>query len=285
MVLGAPELRRPVAEPGVAVGSGWVAACPDEAHEFFGFITAAAAHPSPGRHLQIMFGIGGRHDLTERILPQMSGWRGSGPVRVGNGSWSQPQLDVYGEFLDAAFQLREQLGEIEPATRTFLIAQADAAASQWEQPDNGIWEVRGQPRHFLHSKLMWTGSAARRAVFFCVPSGSRMCWRPYLVPDWPTLQFILYPRGYVDSFIESKRSHPCAVPSVVTVAARSPGPAAASTSTASWPMFRPLSVAPATRHDEPRHSPRPGRSRPVRLHRVFRAGNLGFNRSYQPIPS
>jgi len=132
----------------------WVAACPDEAHEFFGFMTAAAAHSQPDRHLQIMFGIGGEHDLSERLLPQLSGWRGSGPVRVGNGAWDQPQLDVYGELLDAAFRLRGQLGEIEPATRTFLIALADAAASQWQQPDHGIWEVRGAPRHFLYSKLM-----------------------------------------------------------------------------------------------------------------------------------
>jgi len=132
----------------------WVAACPDEAHEFFGFMTAAAAHSRPDRHLQIMFGIGGEHDLSERLLPQLSGWRHSGPVRVGNGAWDQPQLDVYGELLDAAFQLREQLGEIEPATREFLIALSDAAARQWEQPDNGIWEVRGEPRHFLYSKLM-----------------------------------------------------------------------------------------------------------------------------------
>jgi GH15 family glucan-1,4-alpha-glucosidase len=132
----------------------WVAACPDEAHEFFGFMTAAAAHSNPDRHLQIMFGIGGEHDLSERILPQLTGWRGSGPVRVGNGAWDQPQLDVYGELLDAAFTLRRQLGEIEPATRTFLMALADAAASQWQQPDNGIWEVRGAPRHFLYSKLM-----------------------------------------------------------------------------------------------------------------------------------
>ncbi len=132
----------------------WVAACPDEAHEFFDFMTAAAAHSRPERHLQIMFGIGGEHDLSERTLPHLTGWRGSGPVRVGNRAWNQPQLDVYGELLDAAFRLREQLGEIEPATRTFLIALADAAASQWQQPDNGIWEVRGAPRHFLYSKLM-----------------------------------------------------------------------------------------------------------------------------------
>ncbi|MET3769144.1 GH15 family glucan-1,4-alpha-glucosidase [Marisediminicola sp. UYEF4] len=141
----------------------WVAACPDEAHEFFDFMTAAAAHSRPERHLQIMFGIGGEHDLSERILPQLSGWRGSGPVRVGNGAWAQPQLDVYGELLDAAFQLRHQLGKMEPATREFLAALADAAASHWERPDNGIWEIRGEPRHFLYSKLMcWV--ALDRAV-------------------------------------------------------------------------------------------------------------------------
>ncbi len=141
----------------------WVAACPDEAHEFFSFMTAAAAHSRPERHLQIMFGIGGEHDLSERILPQLSGWRGSGPVRVGNGAWAQPQLDVYGELLDAAFQLRHQLGDMEPTTREFLTALADAAASHWERPDNGIWEVRGDPRHFLYSKLMcWV--ALDRAV-------------------------------------------------------------------------------------------------------------------------
>jgi GH15 family glucan-1,4-alpha-glucosidase len=145
----------------------WVAACPDEAHEFFGFMTAAAAHSQPDRHLQIMFGIGGEHDLSERLLPQLNGWRGSGPVRVGNGAWAQPQLDVYGELLDAAFRLRGQLGDIEPATRTFLIALADAAARQWQEPDHGIWEVRGAPRHFLYSKLMcWV--ALDRAIAMAV---------------------------------------------------------------------------------------------------------------------
>lgn len=116
----------------------WVAACPDEAREFFGFMTAAAAHSRPDRHLQIMFGIGGEHDLTERVLPQLAGWRGSGPVRVGNGAWDQPQLDVYGELLDAAFRLRGQLGVMEPATQTFLVSLAEAAASQWRQPDNDV---------------------------------------------------------------------------------------------------------------------------------------------------
>ncbi len=132
----------------------WVAACPDEADEFFGFITAAAAHAHPNHPLQIMFGIGGEHDLSERELTHLSGWRDSSPVRVGNGAWSQPQLDVYGEMLDAAYRLRDELGELEPAIRTFLAGLADAAAAQWEQTDHGIWEVRGEPQHFLYSKLM-----------------------------------------------------------------------------------------------------------------------------------
>ena len=132
----------------------WVAACPDEAYEFFDFMSSAAAGSFTDRPLQIMFGIGGEHDLSERTLPHLSGWRGSAPVRVGNGAWEQPQLDVYGELLDAASQLRNQLGVLSAPTRDFLVGLADSAAARWDQPDNGIWEVRGDPRHFVHSKVM-----------------------------------------------------------------------------------------------------------------------------------
>ena len=77
----------------------WVAACPDEANEFFDYMTSAAAGSlDRGGDLQIMFGIGGERDLTERELPHLEGWRHSAPVRVGNGAWNQRQLDVYGEL-------------------------------------------------------------------------------------------------------------------------------------------------------------------------------------------
>ena len=132
----------------------WVAACPDEAYEFFDFMAGAAAGSSTDRPLQIMFGIGGEHDLAERTIPHLSGWRDSAPVRVGNGAWNQPQLDVYGELMDAAAQLRDQLGDLSEATRDFLVGLADSAAARWHHPDNGIWEVRGDPRHFVHSKVM-----------------------------------------------------------------------------------------------------------------------------------
>ena len=133
----------------------WVAACPDEANKFFGFLAdAAASQLQRGTDLQIMFGIGGERDLSERELPHLAGWRDSLPVRVGNGAWTQRQLDVYGELLGAAQRLVDQLGELDPVTRRFLAAAADTAASRWKEKDQGIWEIRGEPRDFLYSKLM-----------------------------------------------------------------------------------------------------------------------------------
>jgi alpha,alpha-trehalase len=133
----------------------WVAACPDEAEDYFAFMaTAAASGIGPDQGLQIMFGIGGEHDLTERELPHLPGWRESRPVRVGNGAWSQQQIDVYGELLGAAHRLSDQLGGIDEDTKRFLIACTDAAAVHWREKDQGIWEVRGDPQHFLYSKVM-----------------------------------------------------------------------------------------------------------------------------------
>jgi alpha,alpha-trehalase len=133
----------------------WVAACPDEANKFFAFLAnAAAAGMQSGTDLQIMFGVGGERDLSERELPHLAGWRDSLPVRVGNGAFLQRQLDVYGELLRAAQRLIDQLGELDPVTRRFLTRAADAAAARWQEQDQGIWEVRGKPRDFLYSKLM-----------------------------------------------------------------------------------------------------------------------------------
>ncbi|HEX6920482.1 MAG TPA: glycoside hydrolase family 15 protein [Actinomycetes bacterium] len=133
----------------------WVSACPDEADDFFAFMTTAAASGiGPGQGLQIMFGIGGEHDLSERELAHLEGWKDSRPVRVGNGAWDQQQIDVYGELLGAAHRLADQLTELDEQTRAFLVACADTAAAQWVEKDQGIWEVRGDPQHFLYSKVM-----------------------------------------------------------------------------------------------------------------------------------
>jgi alpha,alpha-trehalase len=153
-----------VRDASLTVEALWVAACPDEADKFFAFLAdAAAGQLQYARDLQIMFGIGGERDLSERELPHLAGWQGSRPVRVGNDAWRQRQLDVYGELLGAAQLLADQLGELDPVTRRFLIAVADTAASRWREKDQGIWEIRGEPRDFVYSKLMcWV--AVDRAI-------------------------------------------------------------------------------------------------------------------------
>lgn len=159
----------------------WVAACPDEAAAYFAFMTTAAAGSfGQGRQLQIMFGVGGEHDLSERALPHLSGWRDSSPVRVGNAAWDQQQVDVYGELLDAAFRLTEQLTDLDVQTRTFLADCADAAARRWTEPDQGIWELRGPPRHFVYSKLMcWVAldRAAAMGDLLGVPEARCTAWK------------------------------------------------------------------------------------------------------------
>jgi GH15 family glucan-1,4-alpha-glucosidase len=157
----------------------WVAACPDEAHDFFAFMaTAGAARVGRELNLQIMFGVGGEHDLSERTLHHLAGWRDSRPVRVGNGAWNQQQVDVYGELLGAAHTLADQLGDLDEDTRRFLVTLADAAAVRWHEPDQGIWEVRGDPQHFLYSKVMcWV--ALDRAIALADSIGAT-----HRVPDW-----------------------------------------------------------------------------------------------------
>ncbi|HME49284.1 glycoside hydrolase family 15 protein [Mycobacterium sp.] len=133
----------------------FIAACPVEAGRFFAFVArAAATQLDRGVDLQIMFGIGGERELAEREIGHLEGWRGSGPVRVGNQAWGQRQLDVYGALLAAADTVHQQLGAMDETTRRFLVATVDAAADRWRDDDQGIWEVRGPPRPYLHSKLM-----------------------------------------------------------------------------------------------------------------------------------
>lgn len=133
----------------------WVAACPDEAHKFIDFLShAALTKIEQGHDMQIMYGVAGEHDLSEHQLNHLSGWRNSAPVRVGNQAWQQRQLDVYGELLAAVDVLRDQLDELDTMAKRFLVQVAEAAARCWKQADQGIWEVRAEPRHYLYSKLM-----------------------------------------------------------------------------------------------------------------------------------
>jgi GH15 family glucan-1,4-alpha-glucosidase len=158
-----------VRDASLTVEALWVAACPDEVEKFLDFLAnTAITQVRRQADLQIMFGVGGEHDLSERELPHLSGWRQSRPVRVGNGAWNQRQLDVYGELLGAVYRLRDRLANLGQVTRDFLVIAADTAAARWNELDHGIWEVRGEPRAFLHSKLMcWVAldRAIRMAAF------------------------------------------------------------------------------------------------------------------------
>ncbi len=173
-----------VRDASLTMNALWVAACPDEASDYFEFLTTAAAGSlGSGQALQIMFGVGGEHDLSERSLDHLTGWRDSRPVRVGNGAWSQSQVDVYGELLDAAHRLADQLGDLDSDTRAFLVACAGAATRLWQEADQGIWEIRGQPQHFLYSKVMcWV--ALDRAVALADRIGAD----PAAVSHWQQVQ-------------------------------------------------------------------------------------------------
>jgi GH15 family glucan-1,4-alpha-glucosidase len=138
----------------------YIGACSDEAGEFLSFMTSSAGG---GESLQIMYGIAGEHDLSERELRHLRGWRGSAPVRVGNGAWNQTQLDVYGELLNTLYLYREQLGDLHPEIQRFIAELADSAARRWTERGSGMWEMRGEPRDHLSSKLFcW--AALDRAI-------------------------------------------------------------------------------------------------------------------------
>jgi GH15 family glucan-1,4-alpha-glucosidase len=104
--------------------------------------------------LQIMYGIDGERDLTESTLDHLTGYEGAKPVRIGNGAFSQRQNDVYGAVLDSVFLHTKASGYIPERLWPVLVEQADAAARAWREPDQGIWEARGAPKHYLSSKLM-----------------------------------------------------------------------------------------------------------------------------------
>ena len=137
-----------------------------EAIEYFGFIIDAVSGGDLNRkfELQIMYGIGGERDLTEKTLDHLSGYRGARPVRIGNGAWNQQQHDVWGMILDALdVQFRRAAAQIVMPVWEGLAGFVDAALEHWREPDQGIWEVRGDPKHFTASKVMCWVAAARGA--------------------------------------------------------------------------------------------------------------------------
>jgi GH15 family glucan-1,4-alpha-glucosidase len=126
----------------------------EEAISFNDWLEARCRETEPGDpELQIVYGIDGQSDLTEMELPHLEGYRGSSPVRIGNGAHTQLQLDVYGELMDAVY-LSNKFEPISWELWSNLRRLLDWLADNWRQPDEGIWEVRGGRRDFVYSRLM-----------------------------------------------------------------------------------------------------------------------------------
>jgi GH15 family glucan-1,4-alpha-glucosidase len=122
-----------------------------EANDFFCFIADVAERDDD---LQIMYGIGGERDLTEKLLDHLDGYLGSRPVRTGNGAFDQVQHDVWGAVLDSVYIHTKSRDHLDERLWPILKKQVEAALRNWKLPDRGIWEVRGEPKHFTSSKLM-----------------------------------------------------------------------------------------------------------------------------------
>jgi GH15 family glucan-1,4-alpha-glucosidase len=132
-----------------------------EANDFFYFLAdVAEADPDD---LQIMYGIGGERELPEQELEHLSGYEGARPVRIGNGAYDQSQHDVWGAILDSFYLHTKSRDHLPERIWPILVKQVERAIERWREPDCGIWEVRGEPRHFTSSKLMCWVAADRGA--------------------------------------------------------------------------------------------------------------------------
>lgn len=126
----------------------------DEAASFMRWIEERAQELNPDGSLQIMYGIDGRHDLSEKVLEHLEGYRGSSPVRVGNGAYGQLQLDIYGELMDSVYLYNKYGAPISYDFWKHLRRLTNWVCDNWQREDEGIWEVRGGARQFVYSKIM-----------------------------------------------------------------------------------------------------------------------------------
>jgi GH15 family glucan-1,4-alpha-glucosidase len=142
-----------------ALGFEW------EAFEYFAFLleTVAAAETDGQWTLQIMYGIAGETDLSEATLDHLSGYRDSQPVRIGNGAYDQQQHDVWGMLLDSLAAHSRRGGAVPEHIWTGIADLVDQAIAGAAEPDQGIWEMRGEPKHFVASKIMCWVAADRGA--------------------------------------------------------------------------------------------------------------------------
>jgi GH15 family glucan-1,4-alpha-glucosidase len=151
--------------------------CPGEADSFFWWLLHASQLTKP--RLQVLYKLDGGAQAPEHEL-DLDGYQGSRPVRVGNAAAHQEQLDIYGDLMQTAWLYAQAGGKIDRETGRRLAGMADHVCEIWHQPDSGIWEVRGEPQHFTHSKMMcWI--ALDRAVALAetgrLPREGAVRWR------------------------------------------------------------------------------------------------------------
>jgi alpha,alpha-trehalase len=121
-----------------------------EANDFFYFIADVA---NGEEDLQVMYGVDGEHRLDEHILDHLTGYEGARPVRIGNAAYTQEQHDVWGTLLDSVYLHTRSRDSLDERVWPILSRQVEKAVQNWRKPDRGIWEVRGEPKHFTSSKM------------------------------------------------------------------------------------------------------------------------------------
>ena len=131
-----------------------------EANDYLAFIADVAERDS---ELQIMYGVDGERALEEQELSHLSGYEGARPVRIGNGAYGQRQHDMWGAVLDSVYLHTKSRDHLDERIWPILVRQVEAAIEHWREPDRGIWEVRGEPKHFTSSKVMCWVAADRGA--------------------------------------------------------------------------------------------------------------------------
>jgi alpha,alpha-trehalase len=143
-----------------------------EAEEFMQFM--ADLEPNEDGALQIMYGIDGRRDLTESLREELSGYMGAHPVRVGNAAYDQRQNDVFGAALDSILLHARRSQRLPRRLWPIVQAQAQCASAVWREPDQGIWEARGAPRHYVSSKLMCWVAMDRAAKLATIAGNDKL---------------------------------------------------------------------------------------------------------------
>ncbi len=148
-----------------------------EANDFFWFIADVAERDD---ELQVMYGVDGERELEERTLEHLHGYNGARPVRVGNAAYKQRQHDVWGAVLDSVYIHTRSHDRLDERIWPILKRQVECALANWREPDHGLWEVRGEPKHFTSSKLMCWVAADRGAKL------ARIREDPELARSWQT---------------------------------------------------------------------------------------------------